>query len=99
MGKSKETKQVNRDLASRYKDISGGNNPFDKFAEELHPRVFDTARSDNAYNDLMGRFGDIAGNGGVTPENASRIRGNGVYDEFAKTGGYNAADIANIRSR
>lgn len=30
---------------------------------------------------------------------ANRFRGNGVFDEFAKTGGYSDRDISNIRSR
>lgn len=37
--------------------------------------------------------------GGVTDENKQRIRGAGVFDEFARTGGYNEADKTNIRSR
>ena len=32
-------------------------------------------------------------------EIANRMRGGGVFDEFAKTGGYSDRDIANIRSR
>jgi len=35
----------------------------------------------------------------ISPEDRARMRGGGVYDEFAKTGGYSAGDIANIRSR
>lgn len=37
--------------------------------------------------------------GGVTDENKARIRGNGVFDEFSRTGGYSEADKANIRAR
>jgi hypothetical protein len=33
------------------------------------------------------------------PEIANRFRGNGVFDEFAKTGGYSDRDISNIRTR
>src|SRR5262245_36913714 len=33
-----------------------------------------------------------ANGGGVTDENKARIRGNGVFDEFARTGGYSEAD-------
>lgn len=42
-----------------------------------------------------------AGNVGssISDENRARIRGKGVFDEFAKTGGYSDVDQANIRSR
>jgi hypothetical protein len=36
---------------------------------------------------------------GYDPETVARIRGNGVFDEFAKTGGISDADRGNIRSR
>jgi hypothetical protein len=48
---------------------------------------------------------DIAGlkkigeTGGVDDEGVARIRGGGVFDEFAKTGGISDADKNNIRSR
>lgn len=99
MGKSKETKQVNKDLSNRYAQVSGGNNPFDQFAAELKPKLFDSSKSDNMYGNLAGKFENLYDTGGLSPENISRIRGNGGYDEFAKTGGYNAGDLANIRSR
>ena len=44
-------------------------------------------------------FMNAARGGLVTDENRSRIRGNGNFDEFAKTGGYNEGDLTNIRSR
>lgn len=37
--------------------------------------------------------------GGVTDENKARIRGGGVFDEFARTGGVSEADKTNIRAR
>jgi len=37
--------------------------------------------------------------GGVDQTAQNRIRGGGGYEEFANTGGYNAGDLANIRSR
>lgn len=49
--------------------------------------------------------GDIAGirtignTAGVTDENIARLRGNGVYDEFALTGGYTPEQRANIKAR
>lgn len=56
-------------------------------------------------NDLSGVRGDIAGlnelgrTGGLDATAINRFRGGGVYDEFAKTGGYSEGDISNIRSR
>lgn len=49
--------------------------------------------------------GDIAGlrsigqTGGVDATGINRIRGNGIFDNFANTGGYSDADISNIRAR
>jgi hypothetical protein len=36
---------------------------------------------------------------GYDPETVERMRGAGVYDEFAKTGGYSEGDRSNIRQR
>jgi len=44
-------------------------------------------------------YKDIARTGGVDAEGQARMRGSGVFDEFAKTGGYSDLDRANIRSR
>lgn len=37
--------------------------------------------------------------GGLTDENRERIRGKGVFDEFARTGGWSEGDKGNLRSR
>ncbi len=42
---------------------------------------------------------ELGKTGGLNDEAIARYRGGGVYDEFAKTGGYSGSDIANIRSR
>jgi len=42
---------------------------------------------------------NIGQTGGVDAEAISRMRGNGVFDDFAKTGGFSDADIANYRAR
>lgn len=44
-------------------------------------------------------FKDISRTGGVDEEGKNRMRGNGVFDEFQRTGGYSEGDKANIRSR
>lgn len=52
-----------------------------------------------------GVTGDVSGlrtigqYGASSQANADRLRGGGVYDEFAKTGGLSAGNIADIRSR
>jgi hypothetical protein len=38
-------------------------------------------------------------NGGLSDENIARIRGNGGFDEFAKTGGYTPEQLANIKAQ
>ena len=42
---------------------------------------------------------DLAATGGVSPEMQNRVRGLGVYDDFANTGGYTEADKGNIKAR
>ncbi len=44
-------------------------------------------------------FGEAARTGLLDEENKRRIRGGGVFDEYAKTGGYSEGDKENIRSR
>jgi len=55
---------------------------------------WDQGRRDSMDENIKGMKG-IASD----PEIANRFRGNGVFDEFAKTGGYSEGDISNIRSR
>jgi hypothetical protein len=50
-------------------------------------------------DDLYGRFSSWANDGGVTAEQQKRIRGNGVFDEFARTGGLSIDDVRNLRHR
>lgn len=44
-------------------------------------------------------FKNAADTGLVSPENTARMRGGGVFDEFAKTGGLSDADLTNLRAR
>ena len=48
---------------------------------------------------LTNQYETIGKLGAADETSANRLRGLGVYDEFAKTGGYSAGDIANIRQR
>jgi len=100
VGKSKEAKQVNSDLDSRYKTAVGGNRPVDQFTQKLMGNYDeDRATSKGRESDVYGNYSDMYNSGGLSDENRSRIRGNGVFDEFAKTGGLSGADVANMRSR
>lgn len=56
----------------------------------------------SAIDAIMGDIGglrELGRTGGLDETAINRYRGGGVYDEFAKTGGYSEADIANIRAR
>lgn len=53
-------------------------------------------RGPSAYGPM---FMDAAKGGLVSDENRRRIRGNGVFDEFQRTGGFSEGDLSNIRSR
>jgi hypothetical protein len=59
---------------------------------------WDPARIASMDENIRG-YKDIARTGGVDAEGMARMRGNGVFDEFAKTGGLSDADRGNIRSR
>lgn len=55
---------------------------------------WDDARR-SSMNENIGRMKSI----GYDPESVNRMRGGGVFDEFAKTGGYSEGDRQNIRDR
>jgi len=50
---------------------------------------------------IYGRTDDLTNwaKNSISPEDMARMRGGGVYDEFSKTGGFSAGDLANYRSR
>ena len=50
-------------------------------------------------SEARGGYSRYAHGGGLTPENISRLRGGGVYDEFARTGGLSEADKGTYRAR
>lgn len=54
-------------------------------------------RPDFSGYETMGK--NLFNTGGVDPTGQNRMRGSGVFDEFAKTGGLDEAARANIRSR
>jgi len=58
--------------------------------------IYNKASGPGAYS---GDFRNAANTGLVTPENTARMRGGGVFDEFAKTGGLSEGDVSNLRSR
>lgn len=58
--------------------------------------IYNRAGQPGAYSSY---FKNAADTGLVTPENMQRMRGGGVFDEFAKTGGLSDADVSNLRAR
>jgi hypothetical protein len=48
---------------------------------------------------IMGTVNSLKNNGGLSDENIARIRGNGGFDEFATTGGYDPTARANIKAQ
>jgi hypothetical protein len=60
---------------------------------------FDNPPSSGGNSEARAGYRRYANGGGITDENKARIRGKGVFDEFARTGGYNEGDKTNIRSR
>jgi hypothetical protein len=52
-----------------------------------------------AQQGLIGGLTDMSKTGGLDAESMNRFRGGGVYDEFAKTGGYSPAQAAEFRAR
>lgn len=61
------------------------------------------AQYEGDLNSIIGRLRAFGESGGDIPDisdaDKARMRGGGVYDEFAKTGGLSDADRANMRSR
>lgn len=53
----------------------------------------------NAMRTSYDTYNRFANTGNVTEADKARMRGNGVFDEFAQTGGYSAGDVQNIRAR
>lgn len=130
LGKSKESKRVNRDAENEYTKINSG---YDRFnsgmwdripgaqnrADETYDYAFKgykdlfggedgTGQIDDLINsfgggggfgDLEGSFMDLYNTGGLTDENRRRIRGDGVFDEYAKTGGLDENARQTLRAK
>lgn len=59
-----------------------------------------TPGGEQQIRDFIAGFGKLAGpNAGISDADMARARGGGVYDEFARTGGYSDSDVANLRAR
>lgn len=50
-------------------------------------------------NKAIGQYQNFAEGGGIDAEGMNRMRGMGVFDEYARTGGVSDQDKANIRAR
>lgn len=92
------------DFTSRYNDQKGR-------SDALHGQLsgvfnnflgssggLDPGRIANVDQDIAG-FRNIGKFGAGSAEDAARLRGGGVFDEFSRTGGYSDDDKANIRAR
>lgn len=81
--------------------VSVPGDPRFKEVEDFYRKLTDNKGGGWDPERLQALQGDIAGIRGQAndPEIARRMRGNGVFEEFSKTGGYSDADKANIRAR
>lgn len=110
-GNNKEHNRTNRMIDQEYNRVGQDYGQYTNRREELANDV--RARSNNDYNDIYGRitgmlddpdsFGAsnyrrFAETGGLDDENIRRIRGNGGFDEFARTGGISEGQKGLIRA-
>jgi hypothetical protein len=94
------------DVSAAYKNFMGGggvNLAENNYAmSQLHGLAssggWDPSRIASMDSNIAG-LKDIGKTGGLTDEAIARMRGNGVYDEFAKTGGYDDAQQTAYRQR
>ncbi len=91
---------------SSYRNFMGGGGVntgmFDRMqgnlAEIGETGGWDAARRASMDQNIQG-FKDIAKSGGVDAEGQARMRGSGVFDEFARTGGLSDIDRSRLRAR
>lgn len=82
------------DIYGRYTDMLGDNEAKDFFSNYSQTGGYNPADFNRLTSSIRS-----AGKNPVSAEGIARIRGNGVFDEMAKTGGYSDSDIRNVRSR
>lgn len=104
MGKSKESKTINRQAENEY-------NRFGNQSDALYNMIMKgyQGSDDSALrNETLGGYRDLIGNSDYSkylgdidldPNELNRLRGGGVFEEFSKTGGLSDQDISNIRTR
>lgn len=93
-------------IQSQYEDFMKGGGVDTKKFDEFQGQLTDLSRTGGwSPEQIASMQGNIAAyknlrdTGGVSAEGQARMRGNGIFDEFSKTGGYSDLDRANIRSR
>lgn len=102
MGRTKQSKQVSQDMFKQYNTSQQNWNDYNN---RLNPLVVDARnRATDMYNTTKTNYEKYLsgfGHGAFLPtdENISRMRGGGVFDEYAKTGGMNAMQRQDFRSR
>ena len=67
-------------------------------AAKVNMKDFDSGARDRVNSDITG-LRELGKTGGIDDASATRFRGNGVFDEFANTGGYSQKDRSNILAR
>lgn len=96
------TKGKLADVEKLYRDFmaSGGvdRGQFDQLQGNLKELGQTGGYSAGDRADIMGDVGNLRGIAS-SADVANRFRGGGVFDEFARTGGYSDQDISNIRTR
>lgn len=94
-------------LSEGYSSLPGKNNNVDSsrfdpiysgYMDLAGNGGYDNARRSSIMENVSG-LKDIGKTGGLDAESMNRFRGSGVYDEFAKSGGYSDKDQANIKAQ
>jgi hypothetical protein len=90
------------DVESSYRNFMGGGGVDTGKFNQFQGHLMDVARNGGIDADARGRIlGDYKSMRDTANDSdvANRFRGNGVYDEFSKTGGLSDSDRQNIRQR
>jgi hypothetical protein len=104
-----ETRKVNDQLNSQLGQENENTTGFANNAINEYSAMkggYSSSPSFNAYGALAGGYNpniqgleNIGKTGAMSPEALAALGGNGVYSNFAATGGYSPKDIANMRAR
>lgn len=107
MGRTKQSKQVQQGM---FDQLHGSQQRWNDYNARFNPLISDARnRATGVYNQTKDYYTNFLSGFNnpmyskqdfeVSPENTARIRGNGVFDEFAKTGGLSEADKGLFRAQ